>query len=190
MKNDLDWDSPLSGGHEMSEYEIRLQNDAKWQDVSQYVKQRDGCCQMCHSKNNLRAHHLSYDDFYDPDNLVALCDKCHSQVHAFTKAFRENDSKIVQALKEVNEVISSIIDPFVIERCAELSPNGDIYFFTGPLDKRVKLNDFIQLLITLDPYSNNRQVNAHWDDYIRNYGNSNFSRYQKMRLERRRHDPT
>ena len=184
MNTDLDWDSPLSGGHEMSEYEIRLQNDSHWQNISQFVKKRDGCCQMCHSKENLKAHHLSYDDFYNPDNLISLCDKCHSQVHAFTKAYKEHYFEITQALKEVNEAISRIIDPFVIERCAEITSDGDIHFFTGPLDKRVRLNDFVQLLITLDPYANGRQLDAHWDDFIRNYGNSNFTRYQNMRLGR------
>lgn len=170
----------------MSEYEIRLQNDAYWQSVSQFVKKRDGCCQMCHSKENLKAHHLSYEDFYNPDNLIALCDKCHSQVHAYTKAFREHQGEIIKACKDVNEAISKIIDPFVIERCAELSPDGDLHFFTGSWNSRVNLNDFIDKLISLDPYRNGYQATGDFHNYTHAHGSSRFTRYNEMRLKKKR----
>lgn len=181
---DLDWDSPLPGGNESEEYAERLANDVVWQEVSTQIKKRDKCCQMCGSTTNLRAHHLSYCDFYNPDYLITLCDKCHSQVHAYTKAYRQALPQILEAVREVNEAISKVIDPFVIERCAELSPDGDLHFFTGPLTKRVKINDFIGKLVSWDPYCNGYQTTADFKNYTRIYGNSTFSRYQNMRLRK------
>lgn len=46
-----------------------------------------------------------------------------------------------------------MIDSFVIERCYELNnKNGDLRFFTGPLDQRVSINKWVRNLVTLDPY--------------------------------------
>lgn len=187
--SELDWDSPLLGGNSTNEYAERLADDPQWQIVSAFVKNRDGCCQMCKSKENLRAHHLAYCDFYNPEYLITLCDKCHTQVHEITKAYKEfqQSGEYRKVIDYVNEYISThIIDPFVIERCAELSPDGDIHFFTGSLKERVNLNDFIKKLIFLDPYKYGLQSGktdsaGYW---IRPNGLSTFSRYQDMRLKK------
>lgn len=50
------------------------------------VKERDGCCQMCGSTENLEAHHLVPKALI-PDyalvlgNGIALCNSCHKDIH-------------------------------------------------------------------------------------------------------------
>jgi len=182
----LDWDSPLFGGNTTNEYAERLANDPKWHEVSAFVKNRDKCCQMCGAQENLRAHHLDYSDFYNPDHLMTLCEKCHTQVHEITKVYKDfqQSGEYKKVIDHVNEYISAhIIDPFVIERCAELSPNGDLHFFTGPMDQRVNINDFIDKLISLDPYRYGLQVGEGGYGF-RPFGLSRFTRYQNMRLRK------
>lgn len=184
---DLDWDSPLPGGNESEEYAERLANDVVWQKVSAQVKERDKCCQMCGATTNLRAHHFSYCDFYNPEYLITLCDKCHSDVHEITKAYKEfyQSTAYKEAIATVNEAISAnVIDPFILKRCAELNPDGDIRFFTGSRDKRVNINNFIDKLISLDPYKYGLQAGNGTGYAIRKFGNSAFTRYQNMRLKK------
>lgn len=151
---ELDWDSPLGECNENA-YSERLAHDERWLMISNAVKKRDGCCIMCKSKNNLRAHHVSYEDFYNPKFLVTLCDRCHEQIHEFTKVFKEEffHGRIRESLFSVQEEMARVIDSFVIERCYELNnKNGDLRFFTGPLDQRVSINKWVRYLVSLDPY--------------------------------------
>lgn len=182
---ELDWNSPLIE-KEVSEYSQRLYNDYKWREVSQWVKDRDGCCQMCHSTKNLRAHHTKYVDFYNPAYLITLCDRCHEQVHDITHKFKElNLRSILRGV--IQDKVSEIIDPYVIDRCAEINPStGDLFFFRGPLKYRVNLNEFIQNLVELDPYGTEFQKTGRLSIFAKSVGNSTFTRYQKMRLEKER----
>ena len=172
----LDWDSSIN---ETNEYAQRLASDPRWAEVSQRVKERDGCCQMCKSTKNLRAHHVTYVDFYNPAYLITLCDKCHEQVHAITKEFKKNREKIIGA---VEEEIAKIIDPFVLERCAELSTNGTVWFFKGPLQYRVNVNEFIWKLISLDPYRTQTQCG---ELKIRPLGAATWTRYMELYKEKK-----
>ena len=56
-----------------------------WQKRRLQALKRDGFrCQMCGSGINLRVHHISYDHLSQDeeiDDLITLCDNCHSQVH-------------------------------------------------------------------------------------------------------------
>ena len=96
------------------------------------------------------------------------------------------DREIIKACKDVNEAISKIIDPFVIERCAELSPDGDLHFFTGSWNSRVNLNDFIDKLISLDPYRNGSQATGDLHNYTHAHGSRRFTRCHEMRLKKKR----
>ena len=178
----LDWDSEIN---EPNEYAARLASDPKWIEVSNRVKERDGCCQMCKSTKNLRAHHKSYVDFYNEDYLITLCDKCHEQVHEITKKFKEARMKIQTAAEEE---IAKVVDPFVIERCAELSPNGTVWFFRGPMQYRVNLNDFITKLLTLDPYGTEMQRTGNVT--IHPCGEAKFTRYMELYKKKKEGEPT
>lgn len=184
----MDWDSGLPEGN--NDYSEQLANDPRWQETRKMIIERDQCCQMCGSKKELRIHHTAYtNDLYNPAYLICLCNKCHTQVHQITKVYREfqQSGEYRKVVDYVNEYISShIIDPFFIERCAELSPDGDIHFFTGPLDVRVNANDFIKKLISLDPYKYGLQSGVVEGYFIRPHGLSTFTRYQNMRLEKKR----
>lgn len=189
--SDLDWDSPLPDSN--TEYSERLRNDEQWQEIRKFVIARDkGRCRMCKSTSNLRVHHLEYRDFYNPYYLVTLCEKCHSQIHLITKHFEEalknNDSELSCAIDNVNEAISHIIDPFIIERCAELSPDGDIHFFTGPRKDQVNINKFIRRLVWSDPYKTKIQNDdfSQFTRWFRNTGNSSFTRYNEIRMNRKK----
>jgi 5-methylcytosine-specific restriction endonuclease McrA len=55
------------------------------EDVRETVFERDQWrCQFCGSMRNLEIHHLrfrSHGGRHTPENLIALCTKCHSRLH-------------------------------------------------------------------------------------------------------------
>jgi quercetin dioxygenase-like cupin family protein len=66
------------------------------------IKKRDKCCQLCKNVKGLEIHHINYDKKdCDPDNLIALCKRCHTLTH-YQRGFWEqlftglsSNSKIV-----------------------------------------------------------------------------------------------
>ncbi|MBQ9432954.1 MAG: HNH endonuclease [Synergistaceae bacterium] len=58
----------------------------RWLSLRNQALKRDGfVCQMCGSGINLRVHHVHYEHVgteYEIDDLVTLCEECHSKVHA------------------------------------------------------------------------------------------------------------
>ena len=81
----------------------------KWRDSKEYrhwvddVIERDGCCVICNTKENLQAHHVKNgqhhpESRYDIDNGVTLCggsmESCHTQFHCnYKKGFRHKATK-------------------------------------------------------------------------------------------------
>lgn len=66
-------------------YQQYLQTDY-WKEVSRLVKVRAGFrCQLCNSQLDLVAHHRCYDHRGDEmnhlDDLVCICQRCHTAVH-------------------------------------------------------------------------------------------------------------
>lgn len=58
----------------------------KWAKIRQLVLTRDNNkCRMCERKGLLHIHHLTYEHLFNEtthlDDLVTLCDKCHSDIH-------------------------------------------------------------------------------------------------------------
>jgi ribosomal protein L31 len=65
-----------------------------WKRQSQAARKRDGCCQLCHTSDNLTAHHIKpfrefgyirgQNDLYKQanamHNLITLCQSCHGRV--------------------------------------------------------------------------------------------------------------
>lgn len=183
----MDWSNKLQD----SEYNSFLRSP-EWRAVREEVFERDGgMCVMCKSKNNLRAHHISYEDRLNPDYLITLCDKCHAQVHQYTKDFnselQNTDGEIRKGIDLINSGITHLIDRFVYARFAEVNSDGDIHFFTGPKSQQVNVNDFIDKLIKLDPYSHPCQrgelgPGGYWISYR---GRAMWTRYQDIRLKRK-----
>ncbi len=65
-----------------------------WRKRSRLCKVRaHGICQHCHKRKATQAHHLTYERVFDedPNDLVALCDKCHRALHWLKPA---NDNQI------------------------------------------------------------------------------------------------
>lgn len=178
----MDWNDTLYD----DEYSAFLRSP-EWRALRKEVFARDGgMCVMCKSKENLRAHHISYADRLNPDYLVTLCDKCHEQVHRYTKNFktalRHDGSELNQGVNMVNSAVTRLIDQYIYARGAEFNPNGDIHFFTGPRDKQVNINRFIDKLITLDPYAEDyRDARSFW---INPHGRAAWTRYNDIRLKR------
>ena len=58
----------------------------EWRKKRLKVLKRDGFrCQMCGTAKNLRVHHINYehlDTDAELDDLITLCDTCHTQIHA------------------------------------------------------------------------------------------------------------
>lgn len=61
------------------------------------IKMRDGfCCGICHSNKCLHIHHINYDKKNnDPDNLITLCNRCHSRTNLNNRHYW---TKILQLL--------------------------------------------------------------------------------------------
>lgn len=57
----------------------------KWKEVRKEVLERDKyICQRCGKKihrGNARVHHITYDDYFDPDTMITLCQDCHLKKH-------------------------------------------------------------------------------------------------------------
>lgn len=58
----------------------------KWQQVKDYVFERDGYrCRMCGSAMNLQGHHVSYErlgEDRERDDVITLCRDCHEMIHS------------------------------------------------------------------------------------------------------------
>jgi hypothetical protein len=184
----MNWDDTL---HE-TEYDEFL-HSPEWRALREQVFDRDGrMCVMCKSKNNLRAHHISYEDRLNADYLVTLCDRCHAHVHHYTRCFKDElqnpESEIRKGVDLLNTGITHLIDKFIYARFTEMNPKGDVHFFTGPMAERVNINDYIEKLITLDPYSypaqkENVGAGGYW---ISCRGRASWTRYQDIRLKRKK----
>lgn len=67
--------------------------DARWQKKKYEILERDNyTCQKCGAKSNLNVHHKSYSPNtlawdYPNENLITLCDRCHSFEHGTTKPY-------------------------------------------------------------------------------------------------------
>ena len=59
----------------------------EWEEMADAVKARDGCCVLCSSKNDLEAHHRTYERIgvEELDDLVTVCKPCHTLFHAAVK---------------------------------------------------------------------------------------------------------
>ena len=77
-------------------YADYLRSDT-WQEKRERVLNRDNRrCRICGSRDALRAHHLIYRSGVplgeEPDDdLITLCERCHHDVHALEKSFRDTD---------------------------------------------------------------------------------------------------
>jgi len=64
---------------------VRL-DDREYQELREQVLRRDGWrCQFCGSMTNLEVHHQQFRSHSGPDledNLITLCNSCHSAEHA------------------------------------------------------------------------------------------------------------
>ena len=89
---------------ETSTYAQYLRSD-KWREIRKKILERDGYkCKFCGSTENLRVHHKSYESIYEEEfalnDLITLCDKCHSELHEFLKGeIGEQTKKAIQNLK-------------------------------------------------------------------------------------------
>ena len=83
-------------------YKSYLKSDL-WRDKKKnLVKTEIKMCWVCHRKNNLNVHHLTYDRLGKEDNedLIYLCSKHHRLLHYLKKRFtRKNDFEILGYLK-------------------------------------------------------------------------------------------
>lgn len=71
------------------EVDYRLEEYRKspeWAALSSACLKRDGCCRVCKSKVQLRAHHVDYRNLragFEKElaDLVCVCERCHSAIH-------------------------------------------------------------------------------------------------------------
>ena len=59
-----------------------------WKEAKAPILERDKSCRLCFSTDRLHVHHISHltederNDHSD-ENLITLCNKCHSRIHRF-----------------------------------------------------------------------------------------------------------
>lgn len=64
----------------------------EWHEFSKRIKMlRDGRCENCESEEQLQVHHLGYRDGlkpweYQDDEVMVLCEPCHSEIHSYADA--------------------------------------------------------------------------------------------------------
>jgi nucleoside 2-deoxyribosyltransferase len=67
-----------------SKYNQYLESD-KWKEIARMKRnEAGGRCQLCNdNKGRLNVHHRTYDNIYQEkmDDLIVLCDKCHTKFH-------------------------------------------------------------------------------------------------------------
>ena len=79
----------------------------EWYEKRQEVFAKQGYeCKICGSIDNLRVHHLNYDNlFHEEDNqyddLIVLCDDCHKQLHSFLNDRKEHFYDLSAKLKDL-----------------------------------------------------------------------------------------
>ena len=136
-------------------------------------------CVICKSKDNLQVHHINYNDFDNLDNLRTLCKKCHEDIHSFREAVAESSKNgtLKEAMQKYDEEMTKIVDKYVLRREKTLNDNGDCYLMTNGNQKG--MNRYIRALFEWQPYGN-----ILWYGHG-SYCGVNFTRYNKMRLERK-----
>ena len=66
-----------------------LYRSVRWLKFRDEILRRDGYkCTVCGSKEDLTVHHLSYDDFFNPNSVITLCRSCHMKVHGIMATSR------------------------------------------------------------------------------------------------------
>lgn len=57
-----------------------LYHTKQWQDLSKKILLERPVCQMCNCRQSQEVHHVTHEDFFNEDTLVALCHDCHFQI--------------------------------------------------------------------------------------------------------------
>ena len=100
-KNNKRYENGRKGGRPKKHTDEEIQDAKKARNSVEYIKwrdlviERDGCCKLCGSKENLHAHHIkdfiSYPELrYDVENGVTLCGSCHAKVHSEEPSDNQN----------------------------------------------------------------------------------------------------
>ena len=106
------------------EYSDYLQTDY-WQELAKECKRLAGHkCQLCSSKEKLRAHHRSYENRGDPKNeikdLVCLCADCHERFHKKSKYMTTRHATRVfmsfDQMFELSQLLRNDIHEIAIEK--------------------------------------------------------------------------
>jgi len=84
-------------------------SSAQFQRWAREVKQRDGCCQCCKSKNKLHAHHIFDFRNYptlrtDSSNGITLCSICHREFHFIYGNFFNDDKQMQEYLNKYSSI--------------------------------------------------------------------------------------
>lgn len=84
-----------SGGEKNWKKEKYLYSSSKWSEIRKKIIERDGCCQICGSEDNLIVHHkVRYKNGgkNTPENLITLCQKHHSKLHSLEVFYKNNSA--------------------------------------------------------------------------------------------------
>ena len=68
-----------------------LRDEEKWKEAREIALKRAGYrCEVCGRELSKygQVHHIRYEEYYNPNNLVALCTSCHNLVHKRSKAYK------------------------------------------------------------------------------------------------------
>jgi hypothetical protein len=77
-------------------YEKYIRSSSKWKTICVQIRNRDdNKCKLCDSTEKLHVHHLTYKRLGNerPEDLVTLCELCHSDQHKLANTIRINDKR-------------------------------------------------------------------------------------------------
>lgn len=84
-------DMPTDG---QAKHDAKIQS-TQWNVIRALVIRRDlDRCRICGRTEGLQVHHIDYEDFFDPDKLVTLCENCHQAVSDAVKKAGEMEVKV------------------------------------------------------------------------------------------------
>ncbi len=72
-----------------------------WTALRNSIIERDGCCYICKSEDDLCVHHIVDREHNEPEDLIALCRKCHSDITHVENTARVADRLGVELLRKL-----------------------------------------------------------------------------------------
>ncbi len=112
--------NPVEKILDQSSYSKQLRSD-EWKAFSAHIRRDQKCCQMCRRSDvMIQVHHIFYDFEkklweYEREDVMVLCEVCHTTMHEELKKFRKHVFKHLnaQSFKILNSALETGLTKYV-----------------------------------------------------------------------------